>query len=133
MGAKFERVKSIAAIGLAFVLMLPSAGFADDEQYAGLRPATAGGLKVGRSVSIPLKTGSSISGVVHEVSNDGVVIEYDSEAGLVRQMVAFDDMQTVIKPSVRRWWQKASRVALIVGTVALAAFLVTLAVAGGEL
>ena len=66
MRAKFERVKSIAAIGLAFVLMLPSAGFADDEQYAGLRPATAGGLKVGRSVSIPLKTGSSISGVVHE-------------------------------------------------------------------
>src|SRR5687767_1168953 len=131
MRTPFERVRSIAAIGLAFVLMLPSAGFADGEQHAGLWPAAAVGLKVGTSVDIPLKTGSRIRGVVHEVSNDGVVIEYDSEAGLVRQMVAFEDMQTVIKPGVRRWWQKTSRVVAIVALVVVAAFLVVYGVNGG--
>ena len=71
------------------------------------------------------------TGTVQEVLHDGVVIEYRSALGLVRETVAFEDMQTVIKPGVRRWWQKTSRIVAVVALVAVAAVLVVYAAGGG--
>jgi hypothetical protein len=127
------RLRLVRITAILVALSLPSTGFAKDRA----RSEPPVGVVVGSLVQATFPDGRHIAGVVHDISSEFIVVEYTAGRATVLETMPLQTTQTVIKPSVVRWWNKvwnSTAVKVVTLAVAVAGVVVILlmAAAGGQ-